>query len=185
MERGTTPKNIAILGVWRGFWAKFRAQRRSKIAAHEFWDRLTYQYTGITRKLITPVYLYPVSSPAGTQSIVTNALWDTGATFSAISLDVANRLKLVPADKVTVTGVHDTNTVDAGIITVELPDHIVKKDIRVAICTLNPSIGMILGMDIIMLGDLAISNGNGQSLFSFAIPSFKNKMDFSARKNEP
>jgi hypothetical protein len=47
------------------------------------------------------------------------------------------------------------------------------------------SIGMILGMDIIMLGDLAISNANGQSLFSFAIPPFKSKMDFSARKSEP
>ena len=33
-------KNVAILGVWRGFWVKFRAQRRRKIAAHEFWDRL-------------------------------------------------------------------------------------------------------------------------------------------------
>ncbi|MDR2490802.1 MAG: retropepsin-like domain-containing protein [Spirochaetaceae bacterium] len=146
---------------------------------------ITYQYAEVPRKLITPVYLYPAVSPAGTQSIVTNALWDTGATFSAISVDVANQLKLVPADRVCVTGVHSTNTVDAGIITVELPDHVIKKDIRVAICTLNPSIGMILGMDIIMLGDLAVSNGNGQSLFSFAIPPFKNKMDFSARKYEP
>ena len=29
------PKNAAKLVVWRGFWVKLRAQRRSKIAAHE------------------------------------------------------------------------------------------------------------------------------------------------------
>ena len=32
---GTKPKNAAKLVVWRGFLAKFRAQRRSKVAAHE------------------------------------------------------------------------------------------------------------------------------------------------------
>jgi hypothetical protein len=146
---------------------------------------LTYQYSGIARKLITPVYLYPVSSPAGAQSIATNALWDTGATFSAISPDVANQLKLVPTSRIKVAAVHTTNIVGAGIITVELPEYVVKKDIRVAICNLNSNVGMILGMDIIMLGDFAISNGDGRSLFSFAIPPFKSKMDFSARKNEP
>jgi hypothetical protein len=29
------PKNAAKLVVWRGFWVKLRAQRRSKIATHE------------------------------------------------------------------------------------------------------------------------------------------------------
>jgi hypothetical protein len=33
-------QNAAKLGVWRGFGAKKRAQRRSKIAAHEFLNRL-------------------------------------------------------------------------------------------------------------------------------------------------
>jgi hypothetical protein len=35
LERGLKPQNAAKLGVWRGFAAKKRAQRRSKIAAHE------------------------------------------------------------------------------------------------------------------------------------------------------
>ena len=145
---------------------------------------LTYQYAGIARKLITPAYLYPVSAPAGTASVTVNALWDTGATFSAISVDVANRLKLVPTDTVSVAGVHTINTVNAALVTVELPDSVIKKDIRVAICNLNSQVGMILGMDIIMLGDFAVSNGGRQSLFSFAVPPFKSKIDFSARKGE-
>jgi hypothetical protein len=33
-------------------------------------------------------------------------------------------------------------------------------------------------MDIIQLGDFSISNGGGETLFSFAIPPFKNKTDY-------
>lgn len=146
---------------------------------------LTYQHTGTVRKLITPVYLYPVSAPAGTQSVVVNALWDTGATFSAVSQDVADQLKLVPTSRIKVATAHNTVKVGAGLITVELPNHVVRKDISVAICNLSANIGMLLGMDIIMLGDFAISNGTGHSLFSFAIPPFKDPMDFSTRQHEP
>ncbi|MDR1256798.1 MAG: retropepsin-like domain-containing protein [Spirochaetaceae bacterium] len=116
---------------------------------------------------------------------MTDALWDTGATFSAITPDVAKQLKLVPISRVKVAAVHTANIVNVCLVTVELPNHVVSKDIRVAVCNLNSNVGMILGMDIIMLGDFAISNSNKQSLFSFAIPPFKRKMDFAARKNEP
>jgi hypothetical protein len=40
-------------------------------------------------------------------------------------------------------------------------------------------------MDIISLGDFALSNGNDQTLFSFAVPPFRDKIDFSKRQNEP
>jgi hypothetical protein len=35
LERGLKPQNAAIMGLWRGFAAKKRAQRHGKIAAHE------------------------------------------------------------------------------------------------------------------------------------------------------
>jgi len=34
------------------------------------------------------------------------------------------------------------------------------------------------------IGDCALSNGNSQTLFSFAAPPFKEKIDFSKRQNE-
>jgi len=40
-------------------------------------------------------------------------------------------------------------------------------------------------MDIISLGDFALSNGNNQTLLSFAVPPFQEKIDFSKRQNEP
>jgi len=43
---------------------------------------------------------------------------------------------------------------------------------------------MIIGMDIISLGDFALGNGNNQTLFSFAVPPFQEKIDFSKRQYE-
>jgi hypothetical protein len=40
-------------------------------------------------------------------------------------------------------------------------------------------------MDIISLGDFALSNGDDQTLLSFAVPPFQEKTDFSKRQNEP
>jgi len=42
---------------------------------------------------------------------------------------------------------------------------------------------MLIGMDIISFGDFALSNGNDQTLFSFAVPPFKDKIDFSKVQN--
>jgi hypothetical protein len=36
---------------------------------------------------------------------------------------------------------------------------------------------MLIGMDIIGLGDFSISNGENSTLFSFAVPPFTNKVD--------
>jgi hypothetical protein len=36
---------------------------------------------------------------------------------------------------------------------------------------------MLIGMDIIMMGDFVISNGGGTTLFSFAIPPLPQKID--------
>jgi hypothetical protein len=36
---------------------------------------------------------------------------------------------------------------------------------------------MLIGMDIIQLGDLSISNGAGKTLFTFAMPPFDDKID--------
>ena len=36
---------------------------------------------------------------------------------------------------------------------------------------------MLIGMDIIRLGDFSISNGAGKTLFTFAMPPFDDKID--------
>jgi hypothetical protein len=74
--------------------------------------------------------------------------------------------------------------VDIVLITVELPNSVIKKNIRVAVCNIIANADVIIGMDLISLGDFAISNGNEQTIFSFAVPPFKGKIDFSKKQNE-
>jgi hypothetical protein len=38
-------------------------------------------------------------------------------------------------------------------------------------------VDLLIGMDIIQLGDFSISNGAGKTLFTFAMPSFEDKID--------
>jgi hypothetical protein len=44
---------------------------------------------------------------------------------------------------------------------------------------MSPETEMILGMDAITQMDFAITNGNGQTQFSFVIPPREEKIDFT------
>jgi uncharacterized membrane protein YwaF len=117
-------------------------------------------------------------------SVSANALWDTGAMMSAITPEIRDKLKATTIDSIRLVGIHTAQEVDIVIITVELPNRVVKKSIKVAVCNMISNAEMILGMDIISLGDFALSNGNEQTLFSFAAPPFQDKIDFSKRQYE-
>jgi len=144
---------------------------------------LSYYIDQNSKKIITPVNLYSIPYNSSL-SLSTDALWDTGASVSAITPDIMNKLNVTPVDKKTIAGIHSTQVVDIVYITVELPNGVIKKNIEAAVCNIPSNVGMILGMDIILLGDFALSNGNSQTLLSFAAPPFKEKIDFSKRRNE-
>ena len=98
------------------------------------------------------------------------AIWDTGATNSAISLDAAQELNLMPTGMTrigTAAGITDTYTYVVDVI---LPSDIVIKKLQVTEAKLN-GFDMLIGMDIMNQGDFAISNHNGQTTFTFRIPS--------------
>jgi hypothetical protein len=46
---------------------------------------------------------------------------------------------------------------------------------------MSPENEIIIGMDVITQMDIAVTNGGGQTQFSFAIPPFENRIDFSNR----
>jgi len=144
---------------------------------------LSYYYDVKQSKIITPVTLYSVPFNSSL-TLSTEALWDTGASISAITPEIQSKLKATPISKRVISGIHDSKVVDVVIIKVELPNSVIKKSIEAVVCNIPSNVGMILGMDIISLGDLAISNGDEQTLLSFAAPPYKNKIDFSKRQNE-
>jgi hypothetical protein len=104
-------------------------------------------------------------------SLTVNAVWDTGATTSAINFPLVNRCGFVARDATQLWGVN--GLIDAGIckMAVRLPNGLLIPDKRVMICDFSPHIDILIGMDIIALGDFCISNADGHTLFSFIYPS--------------
>lgn len=66
------------------------------------------------------------------------------------------------------------------VINLSFPDHGVRiSGLQVAAVPQVPNADFLIGMDIITLGDMAISNCNGDTFFSFRYPS-QEKIDFTA-----
>ncbi|GHV49868.1 hypothetical protein AGMMS49579_02550 [Spirochaetia bacterium] len=101
---------------------------------------------------------------------MTSALWDADATISAITPKIQQELGLIPTGSKSVRGVTGTQEVDIVILTLELPNNLLKQNVEVTVCDFSSDIGMIIGMDIITLGDFALLHGNKRTVFSFTTP---------------
>lgn len=102
----------------------------------------------------------------------TRALWDTGATSTCISDAVVNALNLIPIS-------YTKNHTAGGEVTspLYLVDIVLRNNVKVTdLMVLGTDIGkqgidLLIGMDIINMGDFAVSNFEGQTVFSFRFPS--------------
>jgi len=133
------------------------------------------EYPNIVLRLTTEAEIYDVSLPA--KKIMVRALWDTGATLSAITPEIAQSLNLIPFDRIKVNGINNKSMADLVKISIKLPNQVEVKNTNVTVCNLVNNVDLLIGMDIIQLGDFSISNGEGKTLFTFAMPSFENKTD--------
>jgi predicted aspartyl protease len=143
---------------------------------------LTYSYTELVEAILTPIELFSDVSDE-LNSYTTNALWDTGAMLSVISPEVVAKLNLDIVDTVIIAGINGESIENVAITSIRFPNGAIIEDIRVAICKMTPGNEMIIGMDVITQMDFAITNGGGQTQFSFALPPFANKIDFSKRQD--
>jgi hypothetical protein len=93
----------------RGFYGFSKGKSHKNLQVQQAPSKLplTYNYVKLQRRVITPVYLYGVSALTP-KSTVTNALWDTGATISAITPRIQQELELVQIDTKYVRGVTGT-----------------------------------------------------------------------------
>ena len=98
------------------------------------------------------------------------AIWDTGATGSCITRRVADILGLQPISfcKVSTAG----GEIDAPVykVDIKLPNNVVITDIFATECVLAGA-DVLIGMDVITTGEIAISNYKGQTVFTFRVPS--------------
>lgn len=110
----------------------------------------------------------------------TNCLWDTGATHSAVTKETAEILGLQPMGETTLIGIHGEEICNFYRVSLNLPHLLFIPDVKVTEGATNEAFGVILGMDVICTGDFAITNVNGNSTFSFCVPSLE-RIDFSER----
>jgi len=148
------------------------------------------------RVLLTKVGVCPPITPeeAKTQNIKLNqyiAIWDTGATHSAITKKVADDLGLKPTGITEVRYGSGTSTTNTYLVNISLPMGVMVGQVRVTEVHLTPDMNIpedqqpqvLIGMDIIGMGDFAVTNANGKTALSFRVPSI-NEIDFVPESNE-
>jgi len=67
---------------------------------------------------------------------------------------------------------------DIVVATIVLPNGMILPSKRFSVNDI-PGADVLIGMDIISMGDFCISNARGRTLFSFVIPSYKDKISYS------
>ena len=136
------------------------------------------EYTHIMKEIKAPVSICYSRNSNEEKCIKIDALWDTGATHSVLSPKIAQDLVLSPVDNLYVGGINTEISSDVVIVTITLPNGMTLPDRRFYVCNI-PGVEVIIGMDIISMGDFNISNANGKTLFSFVIPPYKNKISYT------
>jgi predicted aspartyl protease len=127
-----------------------------------------------------------ISNPKSGKDIRTKGIWDTGATNSVITKSTAQALGLIPIAMANVKGVHGVKRVPVYRVRITLSNENISLETEVAECdelSGSHDTGMLVGMNIIGMGDFAISNFNGETTMTFRVPSL-DKIDYESEINE-
>lgn len=128
----------------------------------------------IINKLLTPCNACKAYNPFSTDKPEQNkqyvALWDTGATLSAISKKVVDELGLVPFKPGKVYHVGGFQSTNLYKINILLPSGL-GFHTRTVMEAVLKDCDMLIGMDIISQGDFVLTNRDNKTVFSFQIPS--------------
>lgn len=134
----------------------------------------TSTYPAISHVLGSKVFAV---SPVTKNTIEVKAIWDTGAMRSLIRPEIVVKLNLKPISKTLMDTPSDKNVPsNVYLLDIFLPNRATITSIQALEGTPN-SCDMLIGMDVISLGDFAVTNFNGKTTFSFRVPSMS-EIDF-------
>ena len=152
---------------------------------HIQFQAFTARANGRLHRLISEVEVFPPFPPnaPATQGRKYMALYDTGATHSAISPQVVQDLSLpsIGARTVGVGGGFFPTT--SHLVNIALPNKVMITMAPVANIPIPSGEGVVIGMDILGMGDFAVTHFGGKTVFSFCFPS-RRCIDFVAEANE-
>jgi hypothetical protein len=143
-------------------------------------NTFTSHFPGKTSAIINEVYISepfkpdlkkPISKD-DSRLLKKNALWDTGATHSVIKSTVAEEFGLKPIAISKVSHAGGISNANVYLINLFLPNKVAIPFVRVTGAPkISGNFDVIIGMDIITLGDFAITNLNNKTVVSFRMPS--------------
>lgn len=115
---------------------------------------------GIQNVLLTPATVRPAFDPTITDEkdrpdgCGVSAIWDTGATGSVITQKVVDACGLKQTGVRKVRGVHGEALSPTFLVNLEIPPNTGIPALTVTLGELGDQVGLLIGMDIINLGDL-------------------------------
>lgn len=137
----------------------------------------TSRFNGRSNKLFNEVFV-----KTDIKDMKAIALWDTGATRTCVSDHVASELNLVPVGQGKIQTPSGEGIVNVYCISLVLPNNVTIKDVMATGSDIGKQgLDVLIGMDIIGLGDFAVSSYNGITQFSFRMPSLCDA-DFTSNK---
>ena len=142
------------------------------------YNAFTSQANGLANKLISKITLVN-----GDKSIDGKGQWDTGATTTCISEQVVKDLSLIASGRAQIATPSGIKTVNTYLIDIILPNKVVAKDMKVLETDIGrQGIELLIGMDVILAGDFAVTNLNNKTQMSFVTPSMR-EIDFIPEAN--
>jgi hypothetical protein len=155
-------------------------------------DRIEYRgftkfYPTPVNKLLTTVNILPVSSrDKGLHNIPVSleALWDTGAMKTCMRPGLRDRLNLRMfriGTAATMAGIGGTVKADFTTVSLFLTYNLGIEFCPMYVLDFPGNADIIIGMDIIRMGDFAVCNAEGKTSFSFAMPPFPDRINFSEK----
>jgi len=142
-------------------------------------------YGKLNKVLLTPIDVLPVASSDEIlcrTPIRLKALWDTGATLTAIKPKLRDMLKLRmvrTGSSATVAGLGGIFSADYTVMSLQLRENFEINWCPVYVLDYTVDVDIIIGMDIIGMGDFVISNTDKKTLFSFIMPSLPERLDLT------
>lgn len=145
----------------------------------------TTKAPGLRSVLASNVDVYQITSAGKGKTGKFVAIWDTGATSTVITPKIVKELGLIPSGKANLEGVAGSKAnADTYYIIIVLPNNL---SVNVFKAVEAPTIAgggdILIGMDIIALGDFSVTNVGQKTVFSFRYPSIKT-IDYAQEATE-
>lgn len=137
----------------------------------------TVRYSGRTNVLFSQVGVSQAFDP---NTVTQNhpaikdvtSIWDTGASCTVITKQVAGELGLIPTGKTKVSGVNNTTEENTYLANVYLPNKVAITFVKIVeVPGLTGGAGILIGMDIIGSGDFSVYTEDGKTVMTYRYPT--------------